>query len=119
MSGVIIVGYTFLDHLNNIRHVCHRIRAAGLKLQPNRCALCQKEMSFLGYIISQAGTVTDLRKTEKVMSWPLPKTKHEVQQFLGLANYYHCFMNNFAKIDSHYTSWQRKVFPFCGQLSAN
>ena len=97
------VCYHYGKHLSgslekNLRHVFHRIRAAGLKLQPNKCAFCQKKVSFLGYIISQAGIVTDLRKTEKVISWPLPTTKPEVQQFLGLANYYCRFIKNLSKI---------------------
>ena len=92
LDDVIIMGNTFKDHLRNLRYVFHRIRAAGLKLQPNKCALCHKEVSFFGYIILQAGIVS---KTEKVVSWPLPTTKREVQQFLGLANFYR---QNFAKI---------------------
>ena len=105
-------GNTFLDHLNNLQHVFHRIRAAGLKLQPNRCALCQKEVSFLGYIISQAGIATDLRKTERVISWLLPTSKCEVQQFLGLANYYRRFIKNFAKIAKPLYKLIEKSAPF-------
>ena len=112
LDDVIIMGNTFLDHLNNLQHVFHRIRAAGLKLQPNKCALCQKEVSFLGYIISQAGISTDLRKTERVISWPLPTSKHEVQQFLGLANYYRRFIKNFAKIAKPLHKLTEKSAPF-------
>ena len=112
LDDVIIMGNTFLDHLNNLQHVFHRIRAAGLKLQPNKCALCQKEVSFLGYIISQAGISTDLRKTERVISWPLPTSKREVQQFLGLANYYRRFIKNFAKIANPLHKLTEKSAPF-------
>ena len=48
LDDVIIMGNTFKDHLRNLHYVFHRIRAAGLKLQPNKCALCQKEGVLFG-----------------------------------------------------------------------
>ena len=71
------------------------IRGAGLKLQPAKCALCRPEVSFLGHIVSSIGITN---KTDKVTSWPIPTSKQEVQQFLGLANYYCHFGKNFATI---------------------
>ena len=40
----------------------------------------------------------DPSKIEKIQSWPIPRTTKHVQQFLGLANYYHHFIQNFAEI---------------------
>ena len=53
---------------------------------------------FLGHIVSREGVQPDPRKVEKVMSWSEPITRKEVQQFLGLANYYRCCVPNFATI---------------------
>ena len=98
LDDIIIVGKTFADHLNNLRQVFDRIRGAGLKLQPAKCVLCTHEVTFLGHIVSAAGITTDPSKTDKVTSWPTPTTKREVQQFLGLANYYRRFIKHFASI---------------------
>ena len=40
----------------------------------------------------------DPEKLLKVQTWPVPQSTREVQQFLGLANYYHRFIHNFARI---------------------
>ena len=40
----------------------------------------------------------DPQKTSKVEEWPIPTKIQEVQQFLGLANYYRRFIQNFAII---------------------
>eukprot|EP00731_Ephydatia_muelleri_P006147 Em0003g395a len=96
LDDVIIIGRTFLDHLTNLSMVFERIRQAGLKLQPSKCKLCRKEVTFLGHIVSQDGIATDHSKTEQVSKWPVPSSCTEVQRFLGLANYYRRFVQDFA-----------------------
>ena len=100
LDDIIVTGSTFSAHLDNLSQVFHRIREAGLKLQPSKCALCKPEVSFLGHIVSPKGITTDPSKTDKVASWPTPTSKRDVQQFLGLANYYRRFIKDFASIAS-------------------
>ena len=42
------------------------------------------------------GIAVDPEKVEKVKNWPTPKSACEVQQFLGLSNYYRRFIQGFA-----------------------
>ena len=98
LDDIIIVGKTFQHHLHNLREVFNRVRDAGLKLKPSKCDLCCKEVRFLGHIVSPNGVRTDPAKTDKVADWPVPTTRKEVQQFLGLANYYRRFVKDFANI---------------------
>ena len=98
LDDVIIIGETFKEHLQNVREVFNRLRNAGLKLKPSKCDFCCTQVEFVRHIVSEDGVRTDQAKTEKVARWPVPKTKREVQQFLGLANYYRCFVKDFATI---------------------
>ena len=98
IDDVIILGKSFDDHLYNLSQVFNRLRQAGLKLQPGKCALVQRKVSFLGHVISPEGIATDPDKTSKVALWPNPTCRRDVQQFLGLANYYRRFIRNFADI---------------------
>ena len=98
MDDIVIVGKTFTDHLTNLQQVFQRLRQAGLKLKPSKCSLCQKTVHFLGHVVSQDGITTDPAKTDSIFAWPPPTCKRELQQFLGLTNYYRRFVRDYATI---------------------
>ena len=111
-DDVIVVGKTFEDHLQHLKDVFHRLRLAGLKLQPPKCAFCKERVEFLGHIVSATGVAVDPDKTEKVAQWPIPVDRREVQQFLGLANYYRRFVRDFATIARPLHRLTEKTAPF-------
>ena len=40
----------------------------------------------------------DTTKTEAIRLWPMPTSQKEVQQFVGLANYYNAYIRDFARV---------------------
>ena len=96
IDDTVVIGRTFEQHLSNLGTVLSRLRQAGLKLQPAKCKLCQKEVRFLGHVISENGIATDPEKTAVIATWPVPESKKNIQQFLGLANYYRRFIKDFG-----------------------
>ena len=53
---------------------------------------------MLSLIIGSDGIKMDPKKVEAIMAWPVPTKVKKVQSFLGLANFYRCFVNNFSKV---------------------
>ena len=98
IDDVIVLGRTFDEHLRNLRTVFERLRESGLRLKPSKCFFFQHKVQYLGHVISREGVATDPSKTEKVAAWPVPTSKREVQQFLGLASYYRRFVEDFARV---------------------
>ena len=98
LDDILIIGRTFKEHLDNLGLVFNRLREAGLKLKPSRFFVCQKQVKYLGHVVSPDGIATDVTKTEKVANWPIPTHQREVQQFLGFVSYYRRFIKSFATL---------------------
>ncbi|MBW0488757.1 hypothetical protein O181_028472 [Austropuccinia psidii MF-1] len=54
----------------------------------------------------------DSSKVQKILNWPQPKTIKALQYFLGFANFYGCFIKNYSKKISDFTSLPKKDSPF-------
>ena len=52
----------------------------------------------MGHHVSSQGIKVDPAKIEVIVGLPSPKTQKEVRRFLGHADYYHRFIENFTKI---------------------
>ncbi|KAJ7986683.1 hypothetical protein DPEC_G00342440 [Dallia pectoralis] len=58
----------------------------------------QKEVRYLGHVISNEGVGTDPSKVEVVANWQSPATVSELQSFLGFDSYYRRFVEGFVKL---------------------
>ena len=59
------MGRPFEEHLNNLSMVLARLQAAGLMLKPEKCNFFQKEVLYLGHIVSEQGVNPNPEKIEK------------------------------------------------------
>jgi hypothetical protein len=67
-------------------------------VRAEKCQLFQKDVWYLGHIVSPEGISTDPEKLKAVWEWPTPKNKHESRSFLGLCMYYRQFIPGIANI---------------------
>ncbi|GFQ68914.1 retrovirus-related Pol polyprotein from transposon opus [Trichonephila clavata] len=68
------------------------------ELNPDKCNLFRREVSYLGHIISAEGVRTDPRKVAAVKEWSQPRNVHELRSFLGICTYYRGFVKGFSLI---------------------
>ena len=64
----------------------------------SKCMFVKSELKFLGHIIRAKGIQVDPANRSKVKDWPVPKGKHDMQQFLGLANYFRMFIMGYEQL---------------------
>ncbi|GFT35149.1 retrovirus-related Pol polyprotein from transposon 297 [Trichonephila clavipes] len=67
LDDIIIVGRSFEEHLKNIRRVLQKLKEANLKLSPSKCHLFQREVAYLGHIISAEG---DALTSASILAYP-------------------------------------------------
>ena len=75
LDDVLIYSPTFEGHISSLREVLSRIQSAGLRLNPKKCHLAQDHVVFLGHVVSRHGLQPDPQNTDKVRTWPTPKTQ--------------------------------------------
>ena len=98
LDDIIVPGCSFSRQIGNLRQVFERLRKAKLKLSPKKCVLFQREVKYLGHVVSGEGISPDPGKIDAVKSWPRPTSVTEVKSFLGLCSYYQRFVPSFADI---------------------
>lgn len=58
----------------------------------------EKEVEFLGYVLSDKGLSISNEKLRVIENISTPKDVSELRSFLGLINYYSKFIKNYAQI---------------------
>ena len=56
------------------------------------------KVEFLGYIVGKNGVTMSKKKVESLLSWKAPRSVKDVQIFIGFANFYRRFIENFSKV---------------------
>ena len=88
LDDVIVFSKKRANHIADLSAVLDRIRAAGLKLKPSKCALFREQVLYLGHLISVDGVSPDPEKLRVLREWPAPSKVREMQSFLGFINFY-------------------------------
>ena len=60
----------------------------------------------------------DPAKVSAILDWLVPASVKEVQSFLGFANFYRNFINNYSSLASPLTSLTRKAVKFTWSVAA-
>ncbi len=112
LDDILIYSSSFEAHLSALREVFSRIGAAGLRLNARKCHLARNHVVLLGHVISAAGIRPDPRNTDKVKTWPVPRTAPEVRSLLGLCSYYRRFVRGFVDQTAPLHRFTEKDVPF-------
>ncbi|KAJ1591554.1 hypothetical protein NDA12_000925 [Ustilago hordei] len=74
--------------VKHVTEVLTRLRSNRLFAKLSKCEFHTKTVEFLGYIIKPTGIEMDPEKVRTVKEWPMPESIHDIQRFLGFANFY-------------------------------
>ncbi|KAJ1570475.1 hypothetical protein NDA15_007623 [Ustilago hordei] len=99
-------------HVKHVTEVLTRLRNNRLFAKLSKCEFHTKTVEFLGYIIKPTGIEMDPEKVRTVKEWPMPESIHDIQRFLGFANFYRRFIAHFARIAKPLTALVKPIERF-------
>ena len=112
LDDILIYSDNIEEHKKHVREVLRRLRKHGLYAKPEKCSFHSDSVDYLGFILSPEGLTMDEAKVKVIQEWPEPRRVKDVQSFLGFANFYRRFIDNYAKIVIPLTRLTRKSIPF-------
>ena len=100
------------EHTKHVTLVLEKLQEYSLKVDLDKSEFDQDEVEFLRHIIRKNGIQMDPRKVQSILEWPAPENLKDLQAFLGLANYYRRFINNYSTIITPLLRFTCKDVPF-------
>ena len=85
-----------------------KCRRFGISLNPKKSQFSLREGKLLGHIVSVEGVKIDPVRVEAIHKLSIPRSKKDIQSFLGKINFVRRFIPIFSKLVKHITSMLRK-----------
>ena len=108
LDDILIYSDSLEEHQGHVRIILDRLRQAGLQVDITKCEFHTKQVAYLGLIITDKGVRMDPSKIETIVNWPIPRNVKDVQSFLGFANFYRRFIENYSVMTQNLTRLTKK-----------
>ena len=98
IDDILIASENHREHRVHLQSVLQLLHINGLVIRRDKCVFGASTIDFLGHDISGDGIRPLPSKVDAVNKFPKPTTVKQLQEFLGMINYYHRFIPNAADI---------------------
>ncbi|XP_029169585.1 uncharacterized protein K02A2.6-like [Nylanderia fulva] len=98
LDDILIASNSLQEHLKHIDLVIGRLEDVGFKLNKEKCEFLKKEIKFLGHTFDNVTANINKETKCSIASFQRPKTKKNIQAFLGLVNWDRRFVKNLARL---------------------
>jgi hypothetical protein len=108
-------------HQKQVGKVFDLLLENQMGIEIDKCTFDAKPVKFLGFLVDGESIRMDPDKAKAIVDWPRPKNQKEVQQILGLWNFYRNFIQGYPQIVAPITDLLKgngKDFVFGGAQEA-
>jgi len=98
LDNILIFTKTKKKHTRAVWWVLEILVEHKLFLCPEKCEFHQKQIEYLGLVISENKVKIDPVKVAGVCDWPTPENQTDMQAFIGFVNFYCHFIQDFSTI---------------------
>jgi hypothetical protein len=85
LDDILIYSKSEEEHEQHLRMVLWVLREYQIYAKLSKCSFYQRQIHYLGHIISKEGIVVDPKKIKSIQEWPTPRNVTKVRSFMGLA----------------------------------
>ena len=111
LDDILIASRPGAEHNDHLHTVLGLLWDNGLFVNRSKCILGVRELDSLAHRVCAARVNFGINplpsKVDTITGLPSPTSKHELQSFLGMVNYYHRFMPKIAAYSLPYTRQPR------------
>ena len=98
MNDTICLSSTFEPHLRSREQMFSALQTAGLTIKPTKLQFGQKEMEYLGHVISEKGISISADRMKAILAPPEPECNKDSRRLLGILNCVRRFMDGDVEI---------------------
>ena len=92
--------------------VLSKLEYNSLCVNAKECFFHQHEVEFVGFTIGHNGIRMSVNKVKDIIEWKEPRSTHEVQQYLGFANFYMRFIKGYSGVGRPLSNLNKKGQPW-------
>lgn len=116
LDDLIIKSRTWESHIHNLRLVFERLRTFQLTAHLAKCHFGKREVTYLGHIITAEHNIAPSAHINAIQRAPVPKTKRQLQSFLGTCNWLREYVDHAAEVMADlYKITSRKPFKWTSE----
>ena len=97
LDNILVAFHSLKEHKIHLNILMHRFKTFGLILHKDKCQIAVFEIQFLGHVINQHGVQPIPNKIDAILSFAKPPNLRGLRHFLGMINYYRCFISHCAE----------------------
>jgi len=108
VDNILVETETEEGHDKIVKEILRKLEENDLYVKPEKCVWKARKIGFLGVIMGPNRIKMEKEKVDGILSWPEPKNVKDIRKFLGLANYYRRFIQNFTQVTRPMNMLMRK-----------
>jgi len=108
LDDILIFRIYLKEHRQLVKEVLKRLQFNNLYTKAEKCFFEQSSIKYLDIIILENKVQINKEKLSGVLEWLVLTKVKQVQAFLGFANFYYRFIENFAKMSKPLSDLTKK-----------
>jgi len=112
IDNIIIATHTYGEYKAAVKEVMKTLEKVGMWFNKDKYEILPKRLHMLGHIITEHGLEPYSIKIDSIREYARPKTRKQLQRFIGMINYLRDFCLKIAVVSEHLSELQGETKRF-------